>query len=99
MSELRKKANELAVLAFGTELIAERYEKRVTHARRLQKPTIAMSVDELESLCKRLRELTAPVRDWRDLLNTLGNTTNEAQALKFPAADPATASPTGDTAA
>lgn len=98
MSELRKKANRLAVLAFGSELLADRYEKRVAYARKQQKPTVIMSVDELEALCKRLRELSLPVRDWRDLLNTLCNTTSEKEALKFPAADPAM-SPTGDPAA
>lgn len=98
MSELRRTANKLAVLAFGSELIADRYEKRVKYAREQQKPTVAMSVDELEALCKRLRELTVPVRDWRDLLNTLCNTTDEAQSLKFPAADPALR-PAGDPAA
>jgi hypothetical protein len=98
MSELRKRSNRLAVLAFGTEIVAERYEKRVAYARKLKKPTVSMSVDELDALCKRLRELTLPVRDWRDLLNTLCNTTSEKEALKFPVADPAM-SPTGDPAA
>jgi hypothetical protein len=48
VSELRKKANRLAVLAFGSELLADRYEKRVAYARKAEKPTVVMSVDELE---------------------------------------------------
>lgn len=100
MSEsLSKKSNKLAVLAFGTEILAERYEKRVAYAKRLQQPTVTMSTDELASLCERLRDLTVPIREWRDFLQRIRGSSSEAQDLRFPKADPATEFPTGDPAA
>jgi hypothetical protein len=98
MSELTKKSNRLAVLAFGTELIADRYEKRVAYAKKFQQPIVTMSTDELDSLCARLRELTVPVREMRDLLLKVRSSSSESLDLRFPVADPAM-SPTGDNAA